>query len=99
MTTFPLRLLTYAGLGVAFFGFLLSLYILVMRIIRDSVWAAEGVFTLFAILYVFCGVQLIGLGLLGEYVGRIYTDVRARPHYFIEEIRGRKKEVEEKDNN
>ena len=48
--------------------------------------AAQGVFTLFAILFIFIGAQFIGLGLLGEYIGRIYHDVRARPRYFIQEI-------------
>lgn len=89
MTTFPLRVLTYIGGGVAFFGFLLSIYILIRRIMDES-WSAQGVFTLFAVLFVFVGVQLIGTGLVGEYVGRIYTDVRARPQFFIEEVRGRK---------
>nr|MBC8360182.1 undecaprenyl-phosphate 4-deoxy-4-formamido-L-arabinose transferase [Candidatus Desulfatibia profunda] len=49
---------------------------------------AEGVFTLFAVLFVFIGAQFIGLGLLGEYIGRIYHDVRCRPRFFIQEICG-----------
>ena len=49
----------------------------------------EGVFTLFAILFIFIGGQFIGMGLLGEYIGRIYHDVRARPRYFIQEVIGR----------
>ncbi len=89
MTTFPLRMLTYIGGGIAFSGFLLSIYIIIRRIINES-WAAQGIFTLFAILFVFTGVQLIASGLIGEYVGRIYNDVRSRPQYFIEEIRGRR---------
>jgi undecaprenyl-phosphate 4-deoxy-4-formamido-L-arabinose transferase len=51
-------------------------------------WAANGVFTLFAILFIFIGAQFIGMGLLGEYIGRIYQDVRARPRYFIHQIDG-----------
>ena len=43
------------------------------------------VFTLFAILFIFVGAQFIGMGLLGEYIGRIYHDVRARPRYFVQE--------------
>lgn len=93
MTTFPLRLLTYAGCGVALFGFTLSILIFIKRYL-DPDWTAQGVFTLFAILFVFCGVQLVGLGLLGEYIGRIYTDVRARPQFFIEEVLGRKDKEE-----
>ena len=41
---------------------------------------------LFAILFIFIGAQFIGLGLLGEYIGRIYNDVRARPRYFIQQV-------------
>ena len=90
MTTFPLRLLSIIGMSISFLGFLLGAYIMVMRFRHGSEWAVDGVFTLFAILYVFVGVQLIGIGLLGEYVGRIYYDVRARPRYFIERVIGRK---------
>ncbi len=38
---------------------------------------------LFAVLFMFIGAQFVGMGLLGEYIGRIYNDVRARPRYFI----------------
>ena len=44
--------------------------------------------TLFAVLFIFVGIQMVGIGLIGEYIGRIYTDVRARPRYFIEEVIG-----------
>ena len=47
---------------------------------------AEGVFTLFGIAFFLIGVTLFGIGLLGEYIGRIYEQVRNRPRYFIHEI-------------
>ena len=86
MTTFPLRLLSLLGSGLAALGFLFSLLLITLRLIYGPDWAAEGVFTVFAILFIFLGVQLLAMGLLGEYIGRIYNDVRARPRYFIEKV-------------
>ena len=66
---------------------------MIMRLAYGAAWAAEGVFTLFAALFVLIGALYLALGLLGEYIGRIYHDVRSRPRYFIQEIRGRDREV------
>ncbi len=86
MTTTPLRLLSIVGSVVAGIGFTFSILLILMRLILGADWAADGVFTLFAILFTFVGVQLLGMGLLGEYIGRMYTDVRARPRYFIHQV-------------
>ena len=86
MTTAPLRLLSIVGSVVAGIGFTFSILLILLRLLMGADWAADGVFTLFAILFTFVGVQLIGMGLLGEYIGRMYTDVRARPRYFIHQI-------------
>jgi len=86
MTTFPLRLLSIIGGFLSFFGIGFGLFLMGMRILFGSVWAANGIFTLFAVLFVLIGSQFFALGLLGEYLGRIYTDVRARPRYNIQEI-------------
>ena len=45
-------------------------------------------FTIFAVLFVFLGVQLVGMGLLGEYIGRISRDVQGRPRYLVRETVG-----------
>ena len=94
MTTMPLRILTYFGLFAAFCGYLLSVYIVVRRFLWDDgdSWGQGGVFTLFAVMFIFTGIQMIGIGMIGEYIGRIYNDVRARPRYFIEEVFGRGEE-------
>ena len=89
MTTFPIRLLSLLGVVIAAIGIGFGLLLLVLRLIHGPEWAAEGVFTLFAILFVFIGAQFIGLGLLGEYIGRMYYDVRARPRYFVQRVVGR----------
>ncbi|WP_246804625.1 hypothetical protein [Desulfosarcina cetonica] len=86
MTTYPLRLLSIMGLIVSALGIGFGFFLLFMRLIFGTAWAAEGVFTLFAILFIFVGAQFIGMGLLGEYLGRVYNDVRARPRYFIQRV-------------
>ncbi|MEG3135634.1 undecaprenyl-phosphate 4-deoxy-4-formamido-L-arabinose transferase [Rouxiella sp. T17] len=101
LTTTPLRLLSVVGSVIALFGFLLALALIFMRLIFGSEWAAEGVFTLFAVLFMFIGAQFVGMGLLGEYIGRIYTDVRARPRYFVQKVIGAtaKDNVTDQENN
>lgn len=89
MTTFPLRLLSVIGAIISIVGVGFGILLLVMRLIFGSDWAAQGVFTLFAILFIFIGAQFVGMGLLGEYLGRIYYDVRGRPRYFVQKIVGR----------
>jgi len=89
MTTFPLRLLSLLGTAISMAGVGFGVFLLVMRMIYGSTWAVQGVFTLFAILFIFVGAQFVGMGLLGEYLGRMYYDVRARPRYFVHKITGR----------
>ncbi|MDX7999416.1 undecaprenyl-phosphate 4-deoxy-4-formamido-L-arabinose transferase [Xenorhabdus sp. Reich] len=91
LTTAPLRLLSVVGSIIAVTGFMLAVLLITLRLIFGSMWAAEGVFTLFAILFMFIGAQFVAMGLLGEYIGRIYNDVRARPRYFIQKVVGVKK--------
>ncbi|MGP9417646.1 undecaprenyl-phosphate 4-deoxy-4-formamido-L-arabinose transferase [Ewingella sp. AOP9-I1-14] len=88
LTTTPLRMLSVVGSAIALFGFVLAVFLILMRLIHGPVWAAEGVFTLFAVLFMFIGAQFVGMGLLGEYIGRIYNDVRARPRYFVQKVVG-----------
>ena len=88
MSTFPLRLLSFVGVVISTCGLGFGILLMVLRLVYGAVWAAEGVFTLFAVLFVFIGAQFVSLGLLGEYIGRIYHDVRCRPRFFIQEIRG-----------
>lgn len=89
MTTFPLRLLSIIGGLVSGMGILLAIWIVIMRCLHGDAYTQGGVFTLFAVLFFIAGFQLIGMGLLGEYIGRIYYDVRARPRYFVEKVVGR----------
>lgn len=86
LTTTPLRLLSVVGSVIALLGFGFSVLLVLLRLMFGPQWAAEGVFMLFAVLFMFIGAQFVGMGLLGEYIGRIYNDVRARPRYFIQRV-------------
>ena len=86
LTTTPLRMLSLLGSIIAIGGFSIAVLLVILRLTFGPQWAAEGVFMLFAVLFTFIGAQFIGMGLLGEYIGRIYTDVRARPRYFVQQV-------------
>lgn len=93
LTTTPLRLLSILGSLIALAGFAFSLVLIALRLFLGASWAGDGLFLLFALLFIFIGAQFIGMGLLGEYIGRIYNDVRARPRYFIQSVVHSQKEV------
>jgi undecaprenyl-phosphate 4-deoxy-4-formamido-L-arabinose transferase len=80
---FSLRALSAFGIGMAALGVALGVLIVILRLSLGSDWAAQGVFTLFAVLFVFVGAQFVALGLLGEYLGRVYDQVRQRPRYVV----------------
>lgn len=92
MTTFPLRLLSIVGGVISLAGFAFSFLLLASRLLFGAAWAAEGVFTIFAVLFIFVGLQLLAIGLVSEYVGRIYNDVRSRPRYFVKARLGHESE-------
>jgi undecaprenyl-phosphate 4-deoxy-4-formamido-L-arabinose transferase len=80
----PLQFYSMMGILMSLISGLLVLVLLVRRLFLGA--EAEGVFTLFAISFFFMGVILFGIGLLGEYIGRIYQQVRARPRYVVQTI-------------
>ncbi|MGO9934875.1 MAG: glycosyltransferase [Steroidobacteraceae bacterium] len=80
----PLQLFSMTGMLIALLSALLFLVLLVRRIFVGS--EAEGLFTLFSLVFLLIGVALFGIGLLGEYVGRIYAQVRERPRYLVEAV-------------
>lgn len=80
----PLQIFTFIGMLVSLLSGVLVLDILFRRIFIGP--EAEGVFTLFAILFLLMGICLLGLGILGEYIGRIYQEVRRRPRFVIKDI-------------
>ena len=87
MTSFslvPLQIFSMLGMAIAAGSGLLFVLLVVRRL-----WIgpeAEGLFTLFALMFFLIGIALFGIGLLGEYIGRIYQQVRHRPRYLIEAV-------------
>ena len=80
----PLQVFSLFGILISLLSTLFVAYLAVRRLIVGP--EAEGVFTLFGIVFFFIGIILFGIGILGEYVGRIYQEVRHRPRYLIEAI-------------
>ena len=77
----PLQFFSMSGIVIALLSLGFVLYLAVRRLIVGP--EAEGLFTLFGVAFFLIGVALIGLGVVGEYVGRIYEQVRQRPRYTV----------------
>ena len=77
----PLQFFSMTGIVIALLSIIFVIYLAVRRLIVGP--EAEGLFTLFGIAFFLIGVALIGLGVVGEYVGRIYEQVRLRPRYTV----------------
>lgn len=80
----PLQAFSMLGIVVSLLSGLLFLLLAARRIVLGP--EEGGLFTLFALLFLLVGLALFGIGLLGEYVGRIYQEVRSRPRYVINAI-------------
>jgi undecaprenyl-phosphate 4-deoxy-4-formamido-L-arabinose transferase len=82
----PLQLFGILGTVVALGGIAFGLFLFVRRLVVGA--EVEGVFTLFAILFTLLGIAMAGLGIVGEYVGRIYEQVRGRPRFSVRKVYG-----------
>ncbi len=82
----PLQLFALFGIITSLFSLAFALFLLVRRFIVGA--EVEGVFTLFAILFFFIGIIILGIGIVGEYVGRIYQEVRKRPRFVVRKTYG-----------
>jgi undecaprenyl-phosphate 4-deoxy-4-formamido-L-arabinose transferase len=82
----PLQFFSMSGIVIALLSLLFVIYLAVRRLVVGP--EAEGLFTLFGIAFFLIGVALIGLGIVGEYVGRIYEQVRERPRYTVAAVLG-----------
>ena len=83
-STIPLQLFSLIGMGIAVVSFLFVIYLAGRRLLLGP--EVEGVFTLFAIVFFLIGIVLFGIGLLGEYVGRIHVQLRERPRVLVRTV-------------
>lgn len=80
----PLQLMSVAGALIAGFSFLLGLWYVVQKVIGFSL--TPGLSTTILVITFFSGVQLLCLGLIGEYIGRIYDEAKRRPMYIVDRM-------------
>jgi glycosyltransferase involved in cell wall biosynthesis len=76
----PIRIITTLGLVIAFFSFIGVLWSILMYIMNNTV---SGWASMTSIICFIGGVQLVSLGILGEYIGKIYLETKSRPRYII----------------
>ena len=88
-SVFPLKLISRVGYIISSLSFLGIIYAIVVKIVDPKTVVSGWTFTVIAILLV-GGVQLIMLGVLGSYLGRVYTEAQDRPLYIIESVRSKK---------
>lgn len=87
-TTAPLRIASILGIMISFVAFLYLIYIIAMTNIFGE--PVQGYPTIMVTMLFLGGVQLLGLGIIGEYLGRIFNEVKQRPGYFINSYNGKR---------
>jgi glycosyltransferase involved in cell wall biosynthesis len=79
----PLRLVTMIGVVISMVSFLYGFYAVCIRLFSDA--AVSGWASIMAGIYFLGGIQLLCIGICGEYIGRTFMEVKKRPHYIVEE--------------
>ena len=87
-STLPLQLVGLLGVVTSLMGFVGAIYLIIKRYVYGV--DLEGFVIAIAIFFVFIGIHFLALGVLGEYIGRIFTEVQARPYYIVDEVFRRK---------
>ena len=87
-TTAPLRVATLFGFTVSFFAFLYMIWVIVKTLLFGE--SVTGYPSLMAVILFLGGVQLIAIGIIGEYLGRIFNETKQRPLYFVDEYNDEK---------
>jgi glycosyltransferase involved in cell wall biosynthesis len=82
----PLKLATWLGYAASLFGFVYACFVIVMKLIGQTV---PGFASIIVSMFFIGGVQLICLGIVGEYIARIFNEIKARPIYLVEKVYSR----------
>ena len=85
-SSLPLRVWSYVGFVIALFSFLYAVFLAGLKIIRGV--DVPGYISLMVVVLFFGGVQLITLGIIGEYMARMYNEVKGRPLYLVRDAWG-----------
>jgi glycosyltransferase involved in cell wall biosynthesis len=80
-TVAPLRIAMYMGIGVSFVAFLYLVYILITTLLYGD--PVAGYPTIMVTILFLGGIQLLTIGVLGEYLGRVFNETKNRPGYFV----------------
>ncbi|MFA7676561.1 MAG: glycosyltransferase, partial [Candidatus Omnitrophota bacterium] len=83
---FPLKTAAFIGIAISLVSFLVGIYYILIKLFTDRL--LQGWATLLVSILFLGGIQLIFLGVIGEYIGRIYEEVKQRPLYIIKEKQG-----------
>jgi glycosyltransferase involved in cell wall biosynthesis len=94
-SSMPLKVWGYLGLIISIFAFLFALFLAMLKIVRGI--DVPGYASLMVAVLFFGGVQLISLGIIGEYLARMYNEVKGRPLYLVRDELGFGDELERKD--
>lgn len=87
-TTSPLRISSYFGMSISFCAFIYMLIIIIKTLVLGE--TVQGYPSLMVVILFLGGVQLISLGVIGEYLGRIFNETKGRPLYFVDEYNNEK---------
>jgi len=88
-STLPLQIVGILGILTALLGFIGAIYLVIKRYVYGV--DLGGVVIATAVIFVFVGINFLALGIMGEYIGRIFSEVQARPYYIVESVFSRKR--------
>jgi dolichol-phosphate mannosyltransferase len=85
-SSIPLKLASYLGIITAMFGFLYSIYVVFLKLFAPKAQIELGWASIIIFILLLGGIQLLALGMIGEYLGRIHDETKFRPLYIVEHI-------------